>query len=117
MLGAISTALSGMNAFSQGPQAISDSTANLDTLGAKVQTASFEELFNAGGNAERVGQQPVFRPVIHAGDGPAGTNHHLHDGSCGVGHVLGWRGGNKHPPAGFDWPDRAMYSADRAGVE
>ncbi|HWE45802.1 MAG TPA: flagellar hook-basal body complex protein [Caulobacteraceae bacterium] len=50
MLGAISTALSGMNAFSQGLQTISDNVANLDTLGYKSQVVSFEDVFNQGGN-------------------------------------------------------------------
>jgi flagellar hook protein FlgE len=50
MLGALFTALGGMNAFTQGLQTISNNVANLDTTGYKAQTVSFEDVFNQGGN-------------------------------------------------------------------
>jgi flagellar hook protein FlgE len=49
MLGAIYTGLSGMNAFSQGLQTISDNVTNLNTLGYKASTTSFSDLYSQGG--------------------------------------------------------------------
>jgi flagellar hook protein FlgE len=50
MLGAILTALSGMNAYSEGLQSISNNVANLNTSGFKEQDVGFEELVNPGGS-------------------------------------------------------------------
>jgi flagellar hook protein FlgE len=49
MLGAIYTGLSGMNAFSQGLQTISDNVTNLNTVGYKANTTSFSDLYSFGG--------------------------------------------------------------------
>ena len=49
MLGAIYTGLSGMNAFSQGLQTISDNVTNLNTLGYKASTTTFSDLYSQGG--------------------------------------------------------------------
>lgn len=49
MLGAIYTGLSGLNAFSQGLQTISNNVANLNTLGYKATTASFTDVYSYGG--------------------------------------------------------------------
>lgn len=49
MLGAIYTGLSGMNAFSQGLQTISDNVANLNTVGFKESSTSFSDVFSLGG--------------------------------------------------------------------
>jgi flagellar hook protein FlgE len=48
MLGAIFTALSGMDAFSQGLQTISNNVANMNTPGYKGSTVNFSDVFNAG---------------------------------------------------------------------
>lgn len=50
MLGAIYTGLSGMDAYSEGLQTISNNVANLNTSGFKEQNVSFEELVNSGGS-------------------------------------------------------------------
>jgi flagellar hook protein FlgE len=50
MLGAIYIGLSGMDAFSQGLQTISNNVANLNTLGFKAATVSFEDVYNNGGS-------------------------------------------------------------------
>jgi flagellar hook protein FlgE len=49
MLGALYTALSGMNAYSDGLQTISNNVANLNTDGFKEENVSFNELVNTGG--------------------------------------------------------------------
>jgi flagellar hook protein FlgE len=49
MLGAIYTGLSGMNAYSNGLQAISNNVANLNTSGYKSTSVSFSDLFSLGG--------------------------------------------------------------------
>lgn len=49
MLGAIYTGLSGLNAFSQGLQTISNNVANLNSPGFKATTASFNDIFSYGG--------------------------------------------------------------------
>jgi flagellar hook protein FlgE len=49
MLGAIYIGLSGMNAFSQGLQTISNNVANLNTSGFKASSATFTDLFSFGG--------------------------------------------------------------------
>ena len=49
MLGAIYTGLSGMNAYTQGLQTISNNVANLNTAGFKSSTATFTDLFGQGG--------------------------------------------------------------------
>lgn len=49
MLGSIFTALSGMNAFSQALQTISNNVANMNSLGYKAQKVSFTGLYNQGG--------------------------------------------------------------------
>jgi flagellar hook protein FlgE len=49
MLGAIYIGLSGMNAFSQGLQTISNNVANLNTSGFKASSATFTDLFSYGG--------------------------------------------------------------------
>jgi flagellar hook protein FlgE len=49
MLGAIYTGLSGMNAFSEGLQTISNNIANLNTAGYKASTTMFTDLFSSGG--------------------------------------------------------------------
>lgn len=49
MLGAIYTALSGMDAFSLGLQTISNNVANLNTPGYKGSTINFADVFNQGG--------------------------------------------------------------------
>src|ERR1700678_2692660 len=48
MLGAIYTGMSGMDAYSEGLQTISNNVANLNTSGVKEQDVSFEELVNPG---------------------------------------------------------------------
>lgn len=53
MLGAIYTSLSGMNAFSEGLQIISDNVANLNTVGYKASTTTFSDLFSLGGSGLR----------------------------------------------------------------
>ncbi len=50
MLGAILTALSGMDAYSDGLQTISNNVANLNTSGFKEAEVSFNELVNTGGS-------------------------------------------------------------------
>jgi flagellar hook protein FlgE len=50
MLGAIYSGLSGMDAYSEGLQTISNNVANLNTSGFKEQNVSFEELVNSGGS-------------------------------------------------------------------
>jgi flagellar hook protein FlgE len=49
MLGAIYTGLSGMNAYTQGLQTISNNVANLNTAGFKASSATFTDLFSYGG--------------------------------------------------------------------
>lgn len=49
MLGAIYTGLSGMNAYTQGLQTISNNVANLNTAGFKSSSATFTDLFSYGG--------------------------------------------------------------------
>ncbi|MFT4025395.1 MAG: flagellar hook-basal body complex protein [Novosphingobium sp.] len=49
MLGAIYTGLSGLNAFSQGLQTISNNVANLNTLGYKATSTNFNDVFSYGG--------------------------------------------------------------------
>lgn len=49
MLGAIYTGLSGLNAFSQGLETISNNVANLNTLGFKATATSFSDVFTYGG--------------------------------------------------------------------
>lgn len=49
MLGAVYTALSGMNAYADGLQTISNNVSNLNTNGFKEQNVSFNELVNTGG--------------------------------------------------------------------
>jgi flagellar hook protein FlgE len=49
MLGAIYIGLSGMNAYSQGLQTISNNVANLNTAGFKASSATFTDLFSYGG--------------------------------------------------------------------
>ncbi len=49
MLGAIYTGLSGMNAYSQGLQTISNNVANLNTSGFKATSVGFTDLFSSGG--------------------------------------------------------------------
>lgn len=48
ILGAVYTALSGMDAFSQGLQTISNNVANLNTPGYKGSTINFTDVFNQG---------------------------------------------------------------------
>lgn len=50
MLGAIYIGLSGMDAYSQGLQTISNNVANLNTLGYKSQTVNFSDLYSSGGS-------------------------------------------------------------------
>jgi len=49
MLGAIYIGLSGMNAYTQGLQTISNNVANLNTSGFKASSATFTDLFSYGG--------------------------------------------------------------------
>src|SRR3954453_2525810 len=49
MLGAIYIGLSGMDAYSQGLQTISNNVANLNTLGYKSQTINFSDVYSTGG--------------------------------------------------------------------
>jgi flagellar hook protein FlgE len=49
MLGAIYTGLSGLNAYSQGLQTISNNVANLNTPGFKATSVNFNDLFSYGG--------------------------------------------------------------------
>lgn len=56
MLGAIYTALSGMDAYSDGLMTISNNVANLNTSGYKAEDVSFDELVNSGGDGF-LGQQ------------------------------------------------------------
>ena len=49
MLGAIYTGLSGLNAFGQGLQTVSNNVANLNTLGYKASAASFTDVYSHGG--------------------------------------------------------------------
>jgi flagellar hook protein FlgE len=49
LTGAIYTGLSGLNAFSQGLQIISDNVANLNTNGFKAETVSFSDIVDSGG--------------------------------------------------------------------
>src|SRR5689334_24260225 len=49
MLGAIYIGLSGMDAYSQGLQTISNNVANLNTLGYKAQSINFTDVYSAGG--------------------------------------------------------------------
>lgn len=49
MLGAIYTGLSGLDAFSKGLQTISNNVANLNTLGFKATSTSFNDVFSFGG--------------------------------------------------------------------
>lgn len=49
MLGAIYIGLSGMNAYTQGLQTISNNVANLNTAGFKSSSATFTDLFSHGG--------------------------------------------------------------------
>jgi flagellar hook protein FlgE len=51
MFGAIYTAMSGMTAYSDGMQTISNNVANLNTYGFKEQLVSFDELVNTGEQA------------------------------------------------------------------
>jgi flagellar hook protein FlgE len=48
MLGAIYTALSGMNAHSKGLQTISNNVSNMNTLGFKASTVKFSDAFSEG---------------------------------------------------------------------
>lgn len=56
MLGAIYIGLSGMDAYSQGLQTISNNVANLNTLGYKSQTISFSDVYSAGGGGLSLAQ-------------------------------------------------------------
>ena len=47
--GAVYIGLSGMNAYSDGLQIISNNVANLNTNGYKAETVSFADIYNAGG--------------------------------------------------------------------
>lgn len=49
MLGSIYTGLSGMNAYTQGLQTISNNVANLNSLGFKGNSVQFSEVFGQGG--------------------------------------------------------------------
>lgn len=49
MLGAIYIGLSGMNAYSQGLQTISNNVANLNSPGFKASSVTFSDVFNVGG--------------------------------------------------------------------
>jgi flagellar hook protein FlgE len=59
MLGAIYTALSGMNAYSRGLQTISNNVANLNTLGYKATSVRFTDLFSSGGAGVSFTQQTL----------------------------------------------------------
>lgn len=51
MLGAIYIGLSGLDAYSQGLQTISNNVANLNTIGFKAQTLNFTDVYGSGGGA------------------------------------------------------------------
>jgi flagellar hook protein FlgE len=57
MLDSIYTGLSGMNAYSQGLQTISNNVANLNTLGFKATTINFTDVFNNGSGGLTVSRQ------------------------------------------------------------
>lgn len=50
MLGSIYIGLSGLNAYSQGLQTISNNVANLNTVGYKSQTLNFTDVYRSGGS-------------------------------------------------------------------
>ena len=58
LTGAIYTGLSGLNAFSDGLQIISNNVSNLDTNGYKAETVNFNDLYNGTGE----GGQPYLGP-------------------------------------------------------
>lgn len=49
LLGAINIGVSGMNAYSDGLQIISNNVSNLNTLGYKAETVNFNDIYNSGG--------------------------------------------------------------------
>src|SRR4030095_5682322 len=67
MLGAIYIGLSGMNAYTQGLQTISNNVANLNTAGFKTSSATFNDLFRYGGG------RVTFTSGAHSGKAGGGV--------------------------------------------